>query len=407
MIRSSKVSLKFANINKIDKLNDFIEEYKFITQEFIDILWDLENTPKFIPKDITDRVKKETWLSARAIQSSAKQASGIVRGTKKKNEQRLYVWNQLNNEGKFKQARKLKRTIDSNPVGLPDIKTICPELDSRFVKIEMDSKTSFDGWITLTCLGNKLKIKVPFKRTSHFNHMLESGTLKEGVRLSNKSITFNFQIEDKLKKDSGITLGLDIGISKVFATSEKQLSKADIHGWNLTKIQHKLSRKHKGSKSFERVQSHRKNFINWSLNQLNFNGVKTLKLEKIKNLRRNNKVSRFMSHWTYTDISRKLESLCEEHGVQTLYISPTYTSQRCSKCGWVRKSNRKGDIFKCKSCGFTLDADLNASFNISFDLPSISKKKRLSRPNLKGFYWNEISKEPIVPCAPESISYSS
>ena len=106
-----------------------------------------------------------------------------------------------------------------------------------------------------------------------------------------------------------------------------------------------------------------------------------------------------MSHWTYTDISYKLESLCEEHGVQTLYVSPTYTSQRCSECGWVRKSNRKGSQFKCKSCGFTLDADLNASLNIALDLPDISEKKRLSRPNKKGFYWNVIGKECIVPRA--------
>jgi len=407
MIRSSKISVKFSNINKLNNLRDFIKEYKFVTQKFVDILWDLEKTPKFIPKDITDSIKEKTWLSARILQCSAKQASGIVRGTKKKNEQRLYIWNQLNNEGKFKQARKLKKIIDKNPVGLPDIKTICPELDSRFVKIDMDNKTSFDGWITLSSLGNKLKIKIPFRKTSHFNHMLESGTLKEGIRLSENNITFNFNIEDKPKKDSGITLGLDIGISKVFTTSDKQLGKEDIHGWNLSKIQNKLSRKHKGSKGFERVQQHRKNYINWSLNQLNLNDVKILKLEKIKDLRRNNKVSRFMSHWTYTDISYKLESLCEEHGVQTLYINPTYTSQRCSKCGWVRKSNRKGNLFKCKSCGFTLDADLNASLNISFDLPSISKKKRLSRPNIVGFYWNEISKESIVPCAQEPISYFS
>jgi IS605 OrfB family transposase len=226
--------------------------------------------------------------------------------------------------------------------------------------------------------------------------MLESGTLKDGIRLSENNITFNFDIEDKPKKDSGITLGLDIGISKVFTTSDKQLGKKDIHGWDLTKIQHKLSRRYKGSTGFERVQQHRKNYINWSLNQLNLNDVKILKLENIKDLRRNNKVSRFMSHWTYTDISYKLESLCEEHGVQTLYINSTYTSQRCSKCGWVRKSNRKGKMFRCTSCGYTHDADLNASINISIDLMPIGKKERQLNLNRAGFYWL-VGEENIVP----------
>ena len=80
-------------------------------------------------------------------------------------------------------------------------------------------------------------------------------------------------------------------------------------------------------------------------------------------------------------------------------MNPTYTSQRCSRCGWVRKGNRKGKQFKCDKCGFTHDADLNASSNIALDLPPVWKKERLLQNNRAGFYWNEVGKEPIVPNA--------
>ena len=175
--------------------------------------------------------------------------------------------------------------------------------------------------------------------------------------------------------------------------------KEDKDGWNLSGIQKRLSRRKKGSKGFQQSQEHRTNYINWSLNQLNLDKIKEIKIEKIKNLRKGKRNNRFMSHWTYTSIFDKLANLCEESGVQITHVVPTYTSQRCSSCGWVRKANRKGERFRCTSCGFICDADLNASLNISFDLPAIKKEKRLSHANIKGFYWHVIGKENIVPCA--------
>jgi IS605 OrfB family transposase len=132
---------------------------------------------------------------------------------------------------------------------------------------------------------------------------------------------------------------------------------------------------------------------------LNFVNIKTLKLEDIKNLRKGRKSSRWLSHWTYTILFDKLELTCKKFGVQIEKVSPTYTSQRCSQCGWVRKSNRQRKKFRCTACGFTCDADLNASKNIVLNLPAISKKKRLQHDNKLGFYWNVVDQEIIVPNA--------
>jgi len=399
MIRSSKISLKFSNTEKLNNINDFINEYKNVMKIFTDMLWNENNIPKLIPKKYTDKAKGQTWLSARAIQSAAKQVSGIIRGTKKKNSQRLFIYNKLNEEGQYKKARKLKKIIEKHKEAKPDINTIYPELDSRFVEIDLKNKTSFDGWLHLSSLGNKLRFNVPFKRTKHFNKLMKEGQLKPGIRLYKDKATFNFEIPDKPKKNNGESIGIDIGIKKVFVSSDNQLGEEDKDGWNLSKIQQKMSRKKKGSKGFGRVQEHRKNFINWSLNKLNLSNIKEVKIERIKHLRKGQRNSRFMSHWTYTTIFDKLKSLCDESGVLIRRITPTYTSQRCSKCGWVRKANRKGEQFKCTSCGFVCDADLNASLNISFNLPAISRKDRLSKINISGFYWNLVSKECIVPCA--------
>jgi transposase len=110
-----------------------------------------------------------------------------------------------------------------------------------------------------------------------------------------------------------------------------------------------------------------------------------------------------MSHWNYRELFEKLEDKLLTTGVQVNKLSPTYTSQRCSVCGWVRKDNRKRKIFKCTSCGHTQDADLNASLNLSFTLPLINKEVRLKQTNRKGFYWLAACQEPIVPDAQKSL----
>nr|AAC45582.1 putative transposase [Saccharopolyspora erythraea NRRL 2338] len=47
-------------------------------------------------------------------------------------------------------------------------------------------------------------------------------------------------------------------------------------------------------------------------------------------------------------------------------VPAPYTSLRCSDCGWIEKNSRKSQAeFVCVSCGFTCNADLNASINVA------------------------------------------
>ena len=73
----------------------------------------------------------------------------------------------------------------------------------------------------------------------------------------------------------------------------------------------------------------------------------------------NNKLQR----WSYSQCLRKLAMLCEEAGITFKKLPAQYTSQRCSSCGAICKSNRQGEIYKC-ACGVLMDADLNAAKNI-------------------------------------------
>ena len=400
LVKTAKVSLAFSNVGKLNALHLFINQYKKDTKAFIKLFWDMEKVPGLAPKEILDEVAKDSWLSKRALQCAAKQASGVVRGTRQKQKQRLAQIERFIKEGCFKKAKKLQKIYDDTSVSMPDLTNLNPELDSRFVKtnLEKENETSFDGWITLTNLGRKIKVVVPFKKHKHFNKMMTRGTLKKSILLCKYSADFRFEIQKIPLRTSGIVKGIDIGAKTVCSCSDGTSTKCDKHGWDLDKILKKMSTQQKGSKAFKRSQRHRTNHINWAINHfVDLSGTKTLNVEAIKDLRKGKKSSKYLNRWTYTDIFRKLEDSCVEAGVRYQRVSPTYTSQRCSVCGWTCKGNRKGKKFVCTKCCHEGDADMNASLNVSLDLPAISKEERLKHANVNGFYWYVSGQEPIVP----------
>lgn len=60
-----------------------------------------------------------------------------------------------------------------------------------------------------------------------------------------------------------------------------------------------------------------------------------------------------------------LRNKTKEYNRVLFEVPPQFTSQTCSSCGAVDKANRTTqDKFKCISCGFESNADLNAAINI-------------------------------------------
>ncbi|MHA1104949.1 MAG: zinc ribbon domain-containing protein [Promethearchaeota archaeon] len=67
----------------------------------------------------------------------------------------------------------------------------------------------------------------------------------------------------------------------------------------------------------------------------------------------------------FLTLVRQIEYKSEMVEIKIVRITEEYTSQACSSCGIVRKSNRKyRRLYACKDCGMVLNADVNASRNI-------------------------------------------
>ncbi len=76
-------------------------------------------------------------------------------------------------------------------------------------------------------------------------------------------------------------------------------------------------------------------------------------------------VKRFHA-WAFRRLYEYVEYKAEMLGIEIEQVSPAYTSQRCSKCGFTHESNRRSKHqFVCRKCEYELNADYNASKNIA------------------------------------------
>jgi putative transposase len=81
---------------------------------------------------------------------------------------------------------------------------------------------------------------------------------------------------------------------------------------------------------------------------------------------RSKEQKRAMHQWSFNRLRNLLAYKAEMHCCMVIGVDPRHTSQRCSRCGHIHPSNRHSQSrFKCRNCGFELNADLNGSRNIA------------------------------------------
>lgn len=182
-------------------------------------------------------------------------------------------------------------------------------------------------------------------------------------------------------------IGIDLGVNNIavcsdntFYNSKKlknikgkyQHLKSELQSKGTRSARRKLRRTSERERRFVKDLNHclAKELISKEYDVLVFEALKGIKKEKKKGKQFNKKLGR----WSFAELQRFTEYKAEEINKKVIYVNPKYTSQTCSRCGYKNKNNRKGSIFKCKKCGFQLNADLNASRNIATFSRSVSSR---------------------------------
>lgn len=376
MIRSSKYTLKFSNNKKINHLNNLYNDYRKDLLFYIDLIISnklphkLNISSKELPSNIITHSQYKQVIY--------KNASEIVKSNLNKIKHKCYsrykklfskcVYKNIHNKFTNKLYKDLK--INYLKRIKIDIKNISINIDNRLFDIE-SSNNIFNEFINLRLpyfhktKKRAISIKLPIKFHKHslkYKDWDRCNTIKLIKENNHFYISYTFEKKDIDKKTNGISIGIDQGYKKLLSDSN------GIHyGENLKNIYDKLSKKKRGSKNYKNLITHKNNLINQTVNKINFNGIKDIYIEDLHNVKYKSKLnSRFINklqYWSFKNVIDKLVRLSEFEGFNLIKVEPAYTSQLCSKCGCIDKSNRKGEIYQC-NCGLLIDADTNAAINI-------------------------------------------
>lgn len=413
MILTSKIPFIEQNTGKMSQLCILHKEYIRMMGVYLDCFWryyklDHYDYKKhslrqwsFYPTHIA-QPNEDSILSSRMLKCAQTQVMGMIKTSTSKLNKLFYVLQKEQEKQKpnLEKIASIQRRIQNNrKITKPYVSPNTPmELNSLvFNKKDNTTKTK-DFVYQLSSIWSK-EYKKKYNLTNKINFVVNSHRHDRKLKSLGKEMTsflvspsgFNIRYDIKTTKvKSGITAAIDQGISycitMVDDSGNIQQSKPNNHNYDLKKILKQMLKKKKGSVNFSDCQEHRTNYVNWSINQLDLKGIREIRLEGLFDMTRGRKTNRFLSSFPYVEIRTKLQKVCSLAGVQLIEQSSMYRSQRCSSCGFVQKDNRKGDVFSCKGCGHTEQADINAAKNHLANIKPINSYNPLSHTT--GFYWN-------------------
>lgn len=333
--RSSKCSLKFTTASKLSKLDTVLTEYGRVVNSFIDMFW-LECPAKGkLLKPIVDSV--DSWFSARLRKVAAREAIDMVKAAKER-------WG----DKAVKPTHRGQRMCVS----------------STTARLDISKDSSFDCWLHLSSIGNGTILDLPIKRHKHFNDLATVGRRQESYIITRESVQFCFEIETGPKQEPDRCIGVDTGINALAS-----LSSGEQLGTDTKDGIERIKRCKHGSKGQKKAVRALKQRIDEVTKEV-VGKASLVVVENLKNITNNTKrrlgknMRRSIGRWNVRYWLMRLQQVCERNRVSFRSVSSAYTSQMCSNCGFTDRGNRNGELFRCLSCGYEANADVQASRNI-------------------------------------------
>jgi len=242
----------------------------------------------------------------------------------------------------------------------------------------------------------------------------------------NEAITLP-RLKDSENRNTNTKVGIDVGVKALLVDSQNNYYGTECYSLlllNIDKMTEYTRRRQKEEaciskklkqdfklpklrylKKQAQLSSHRKNEIGRSINEcIKKNSDKVFILEDLSlsgesgcttafnGKTKSRPVNRILNRSLMGYLKDKLRFRLIDKGIAYEGVQPAYSSQLCFQCGWVSRNNRRNqEHFKCEICGYTNNADLNASLNIlgrsqDKELLSITDYKSVKELLKKRFY---------------------
>ena len=210
-------------------------------------------------------------------------------------------------------------------------------------------------------------------------------------------LTVGYKIKDNNINNSKETIGIDLGIKDFAVLSNGKIYKNINKSVKVKKLKRKLKIKQKQlskkiliAKKENRNLSNCKNFlklknqiklINRKLSNIRLNYLHQITSEIVKTkpskiviedldvsrMLKNKHLSEKISEQNFYKFREILTYKCKLNNIELVIADKFYPSSKtCSCCGHIKQDLKLKDrVFKCPTCGFEIDRDLNAAINLA------------------------------------------
>jgi len=246
-------------------------------------------------------------------------------------------------------------------------------------------------WVKVATLVRGKPAQVPLRTNPRFARELaqaraRGGKLCAAIQLhrtgNGVEVSLITDQPDTAPRACGSVVGIDFGFSSaLFATSDGQLlgramlarlREFDAVLQSLAADLQRRSISLKTDPAYRKLQARIRDYvaneIGRLLNRLAAADIRELVVERLdfRGGGLSRRMNRLCTRTGRRVLKARLQRLTERHGVAVTVVPAPYSSQQCSGCGYVHKTNRKTQSrFVCGFCGKKLHADVNASRTVA------------------------------------------
>jgi IS605 OrfB family transposase len=397
-----------VKITHDDQIVKQLEETSLHFKELFNFLcevgWEMEKFSRFsLHKEAYHKAREKfPLLPAQYVVTGILKASSAIQSAKTKQKQR-----DKENFVRRGKGRKLLK-----PVSCPQMKK------ARVISLDVRLITVGDERAKVTLIGGRkfLGLEMYDYAKEVWQYRQKGCEIKEHKGKWYVHIVLDVP-EAKVKE--GEALGVDRGVNNIAVCSNgkffnsKKLKKVKArYQHNRSKLQSKGTRSAKRKlKKLSRRENRFVRDVNHCISkEIISMGFATVGLEKLDirvTKRLGKSFNKKLGNWSWNMLEEFIKYKGAIAGVEVVSVPANYTSQACSSCLQVQKSNRFGAEFKCKSCGFELHSDLNAARNIKFLTENPEEKLTAGRKNsLEGILSKQGCCQPAKQGANKSLQVS-
>jgi IS605 OrfB family transposase len=288
----------------------------------------------------------------------------------------------LINTARAKAAEAIKSAFALRDAGrkvsMPSSSACPPRYNVHTYKVDWESQT-----VRMSLVGERqtIRFRVPSYSAKYAGYPVDTAELiaRDGIWWLHVVVT----VPAPQVEPTDAVIGVDLGIARPAVTSTNRfLGERRWKALEGRTFKLKRALQKRGSKSakrhLKRLRRKQARFRRDCDHVLSKEIVQSVEpgaaivLENLTDIRRRTKVkkktatSRRIHSWSFAQLKGFIAYKAEERGCTVVGVDPRHTSQACSRCGHRARNNRRSrGRFVCRSCGFELHADLNASRNIA------------------------------------------